>query len=280
MPELPEVETTVRGLAAALTGATVQRVQLRRADLRLPMPKNLPQCLQGKTVRQISRRAKYITITFGDGRVMLLHLGMSGRLVLSKADKKIEKHDHVIVTFADGRQLRFNDPRRFGMVDLVKNSQALASHKQLKHVGIEPLSDQLTAARLAALFKGRRTTIKAALLDQRLIAGLGNIYVAEALFWAGISPKRRTGGLKAGELGKLVPAIQKVLRAAIKAGGSSLRDYVHTDGRLGYFQNKFAVYDRAGQACRRCDCAIEKTGGVQRFVQGGRSTFWCPRRQT
>jgi formamidopyrimidine-DNA glycosylase len=277
MPELPEVETSCRGLECALRGQKITRVEQRRADLRFPLPKNMPQKLVGRRITAVTRRAKYIVMALDDGNALLLHLGMSGRLVVGKAGAH-DKHDHVVWHFADGQVLRFNDPRRFGMLDHLPLAD-LSKHKLLRHLGIEPLAGDLTGAKLLALFKGKKTSLKAALLDQRLVVGVGNIYACEAMFYARLSPKRRAGSLKPDEAKRLAAAVKRVLQAAIKAGGSSLRDYVQSDGALGFFQNNFAVYDRESQRCKGCDCAIKKTGGVQRFTQQGRSTFWCKVKQ-
>lgn len=279
MPELPEVETVCRGMAKALTGARIVRVEQRRKDLRQPFPPHLAERLTGRKIKVIERRAKYILIRLDNGETLLLHLGMSGRILLELTPTALRKHDHLVVHFAGkAPRLTFNDPRRFGLCDLIaKDSET--KHPMLQHLGIEPLSGALTPAKLGALFRGRKTAVKAALLDQRLIAGLGNIYVCEALFHACISPKRKAGSLKMDELKKLAPAIRDVLRAAINAGGSSLRDYVQTDGELGYFQNHFAVYAREGKPCPGCKCNCVKTGGIKRITQGGRSSFFCATKQ-
>jgi len=279
MPELPEVETVCRGLATALTGARIIEVEQHRADLRGPMPDNLAAKLTGLHVTHIHRRAKYILITLDKGQTLLMHLGMSGRMLLSQADRKPPgKHDHLVFHFDNGITLRFNDPRRFGMCDLVATSEA-PSHKLLRNLGVEPLEKDLTPALLAAKLKGKKASIKDALLDQRIIAGIGNIYACEALFLAGISPKRKAGACSSNQIDKLVPAIRKVLNASIKAGGSSLRDYVQSDGELGYFQHHFAVYDREGQRCPGCTCDVKKTFGIRRIAQGGRSSFYCATKQ-
>lgn len=279
MPELPEVETVCRGLAKALTGARMTEVEQHRGDLRTPMPKNLPARLAGRTIESIARRAKYILMTLDKNEVLLLHLGMSGRMVITHNDHAPPgKHDHLVFRFDNGVTLRFNDPRRFGMCDLVA-SKDIGQHKLLRRLGIEPLGPGLTPATLAAKLKGKKTSVKAALLDQRLIAGIGNIYACEVLFHAGIGPKRKAGACTKAQIARLVPAIRKVLKAAIAAGGSSLRDYKQADGELGYFQHHFAVYDRTGKPCPGCRCDIRRTGGIKRIAQGGRSTFYCPVKQ-
>jgi formamidopyrimidine-DNA glycosylase len=286
MPELPEVETICRGLAKSLVGKRIAKVEQRRRDLRNVLPENLPARLEGQTVAAITRRAKYILIFLAPelqeskngGEVLLLHLGMSGRLLITPKAAPAEKHDHLVFHFDDRTCVRFNDPRRFGGCDLVKAAD-LPQHKWFKHLGIEPFDKKFTAAWLWEKFRGKTAPVKNAIMDQRLVTGIGNIYAAEALFHAGISPKRKAGSCTAAQLARLVPAIRKVLRAAIAAGGSSLRDYRQTDGELGYFQHKLAVYGREGEACPGCTCDIRKTGGIQRIAQGGRSTFYCKTRQ-
>jgi len=275
MPELPEVETTCRGLANKLLGAKILRAEQNRADLRMPMPKNLPAKLQGRSIIAVRRRAKYILIDLDDKQSLLIHLGMSGRMVVGKPDDPAQKHDHVVLHCAGDRTVRFNDPRRFGMLDLCP-TEKLPEHKLLKDLGVEPLEKHLTIAYLTEKFRTRKTPIKAALLDQTIIAGLGNIYVCEALFHARLSPERLASSLTTTEIAALIPAIYKVLKAAIKAGGSSLRDYVQSDGALGYFQTQFAVYDHEGQSCPGCTCGKP---AIVRIVQSGRSTFFCPVRQ-
>ena len=275
MPELPEVETTCAGLRHALLGAHIQEVEQHRADLRMPMPRNLKSRLTGRTITGIDRRAKYIIMRLDDGMALLLHLGMSGRLVVGRPDDPARKHDHVVLHCDRDRTLRFNDPRRFGMLDSCP-AEELSQHPLLCHLGVEPLGKDLTSAYLAKQFSGKKTTIKAALLDQRIIAGLGNIYVCEALFHARIAPTRLAGSLSPKEIATLVPSIRKVLQAALAAGGSSLRDYVQSDGVLGSFQNHFAVYDREGKRCPGCRCGKP---AIMRITQSGRSSFFCPIRQ-
>jgi formamidopyrimidine-DNA glycosylase len=292
MPELPEVETICRGLAKALVGARVVSVDARRPDLRTPLPPNLAARLKGRRIIKIRRRAKYILIDLDRGErgqraqseagigceTLILHLGMSGRMVIAHKPAKAEKHDHLIFYFDNGVSVTFNDPRRFGLCDIAA-TDVLENNKLFRHLGIEPLEKNFTASWLAAKLRGKKTSLKAALLDQRLIVGVGNIYACEAMFYAVLNPKRRAGALKREEMGRLVPAIRKVLKAAISAGGSSLRDYVQADGELGYFQHHFAVYDREGKPCKSCTCNVKKTGGVKRIAQGGRSTFYCPVKQ-
>jgi formamidopyrimidine-DNA glycosylase len=269
MPELPEVETVGRGLARLMNGKILSRVTLRRKDLRTPFPKDMEKILQGRRVQNIERRAKYLLIHLSGGKTLLVHLGMSGRMAL--ATGKIDKHDHVVIELSNRKAIIFNDPRRFGLMDVL-DTKARDQHKLLRHIGIEPLSKDLTPEYLAVKFKGKKVAIKVALMDQRLIAGIGNIYACEALFYAGISPRKAAGKLKAQELQKLVPAIRRVLEKSIACGGSSLRDYVQADGGLGHFQNEFAVYGREGKRCSSRGCK----GTIQSITQGGRSTFYCP----
>ncbi|HUT49184.1 MAG TPA: bifunctional DNA-formamidopyrimidine glycosylase/DNA-(apurinic or apyrimidinic site) lyase [Alphaproteobacteria bacterium] len=279
MPELPEVETVARGLAAAVEGRMILRAEARRPDLRFPLPPDLSARLEGRRLERIARRAKYMLLHLDDGTVMILHLGMSGRLlILNGEDTPLGRHDHVIFTFEGGIEVRFNDVRRFGMLDLCAES-ALETHPLLRDIGPEPLGNDFNGPALAAALKGRRTPIKAALLDQRTVAGLGNIYVCEALFRAGISPRRLAATVQGKRAENLAAAVKSVLTDAIASGGSSLRDYVQPSGELGYFQHQWAVYGREGEACPGCDCAVAETGGVARIVQSGRSTFYCSRRQ-
>ena len=278
MPELPEVETVCRGLAKALAGTRIISVDVRRPDLRFPLPKNLSARLKSRRIVKITRRAKYILIELDKDETLILHLGMSGRMVITHNAKKPNKHDHLIFHFSNGAFVHFNDPRRFGLCDLAPTKE-LTDYKLFRHLGIEPLGKELSPAYLAQKFKGKKTSVKIALLDQRLVVGVGNIYASEALFRARISPKRLAGKCTQEQIAKLVPAIRKVLSDAIEAGGSSLRDYVQADGELGNFQNRFAVYDRQGKACPGCTCDVKKTGGTKRITQGGRSSFYCPVKQ-
>jgi formamidopyrimidine-DNA glycosylase len=266
MPELPEVETTVRGLMPLLLGETIARLTLNRADLRRPFPVDLVQRMTGATVTGLSRRAKYGLIGTSRGDSMIFHLGMSGRW---RTDvDHLQPHDHLLIATGAGRILALNDPRRFGSVDLVDGDpeQTFAPFRTL---GPEPLSDGFSAASLAASLAGRAAPVKLLLLDQRIVAGLGNIYVCEALNMARIAPTRMGGSVKQHELATLVDAIKAVLDRAIAAGGSSLRDFVHPDGGLGYFSHEWRVYGRAGEGCPGCGAVIV------RLVQGGRSTFYC-----
>jgi len=276
MPELPEVETVARGLARRLTGRTVTAVRTNRADLRAPLPTDLAARLEGSRIARIGRRAKYLLFHLDGGGVMLAHLGMSGRLVLGSDDEaEARPHDHVILRFDDGTVLRFNDARRFGLIDFAASEDALARHPRLEHLGPEPLGNEFNGPVLAHALAGKATPIKAALLDQRVVAGLGNIYVCESLFWAGLSPRRSARTVTGERAERLASAIRAVLERAIAAGGSSLRDYVQASGELGYFQHQWAVYGKEGEACPDCDCGRT----IARIVQGGRSTFYCARRQ-
>lgn len=268
MPELPEVETTVRGLARYLDGARLARVETRRADLRRPFPADLVQVLTGATVTGLGRRAKYGLIHTDRGQSMVFHLGMSGRWRIEP--EEIGKHDHLLLETDSGHTLALCDPRRFGSVDLVEEAR-LAEWPAFAALGPEPLGEELTAGHLKAALKGRSAAIKLMLLDQRIVAGLGNIYVCEALFRAGIDPRKAGGKISRAKLDLLAGTIPAVLEEAIAAGGSTLRDFAAPDGELGYFSKQFDAYDREGEPCRR-DCP----GTVQRVVQGGRSTFFCP----
>jgi formamidopyrimidine-DNA glycosylase len=267
MPELPEVETTVRGLARVLDGRRIARIEARRADLRRALPVDLGQRLTGARVTALRRRAKYGLIDTERGDTLVFHLGMSGHWRVDPSETA--KHDHVVIETDEGRRLALNDARRFGSLDLVRTDE-LADWPAFKALGPEPLD--LDARELRKRLAGRSAAIKLLLLDQRIVAGLGNIYVCEALFRAGIHPTRAGGSISLARLERLVPAIHDVLAEAIAAGGSTLRDFAAPDGELGYFPKSFAVYDREGQSCR---CG----GTVKRIVQGGRSTFYCPRCQ-
>jgi formamidopyrimidine-DNA glycosylase len=265
VPELPEVETTVRGLEPALLGQRLTRIETRRADLRRPFPPDLRQRLTGARVTALSRRAKYGIIETDRGDSMIFHLGMSGRWRVDAGE--LQTHDHFIIETEAGRVLALNDARRFGSVDLV-TTETRDSWGAFAALGPEPLGPDLSGRHLAQAFDGRTAPIKAMLLDQRIVAGLGNIYVCEALNMAGIAPTRAAGRIATARLDVLVTAIREVLAAAIEAGGSSLRDYVRPDGQLGYFAKDWRVYGRAGEAC---PCG----GMVLRRVDSGRSTFYC-----
>jgi formamidopyrimidine-DNA glycosylase len=274
MPELPEVETVARGLALRLTGRRLMQVRLNRADLRAPLPPGLARDLEGKRIERIARRAKYLLFHLEGGGVLLAHLGMSGRMVIG-AERPPDRHDHVVLSFDDGAVLRFNDARRFGLIDYFADVGALERHPRIAPLGPEPLGNGFNGPVLAALLAGKATPIKAALLDQHVVAGLGNIDVCESLYQAGLSPRRLARTVAEARAERLAAAIRDVLERAIAAGGSSLRDYVQASGELGYFQHHWAVYGKAGEPCPGCDCGA----GIRRIVQSGRSTFYCAKRQ-
>ena len=288
MPELPEVETVRRGLTPVMQGQVIARADINRPDLRWPFPPQMAQRLSGQTVLNLRRRSKYILVDLSSGETLLIHLGMSGRMLISgdpsslraayaKTGKFVhdhpatEKHDHVVLHMESGARITFNDPRRFGAMDLMDTATA-EQHPLLVKLGPEPLGNSFHAAHLIAALRARNTPIKSALLDQRIVAGLGNIYVCEALFRARISPKRKAGRISAPRVTALVPIIRDVLAEAIEAGGSSLRDFRQADGELGYFQHNFDVYGREGAPCRHDGC----TSHIARIVQSGRSSFYCP----
>jgi len=279
MPELPEVETIRRGLEAVIRGRKIVSAQLRRADMRRRAQKDLAKRLAGRTFSAIDRRGKHLIFRFSDGGdVLLAHLGMSGRFLYfpKGTGGGSGPHDHLVMEFSGGGRVVFCDPRRFGFVEMAAEKD-LSRHPALAKLGVEPLEDAFTPGVLAAVLEGVRAPVKAALLDQARIAGLGNIYVCESLFRAGVSPMRPAGSLKKAEIRKLHAAIRAVLMDAIAAGGSSLRDYVHADGSVGAFQNDFSVYGRAGLPCSRCHSS--RGGVIARDIQSGRSTFHCPRCQ-
>ena len=291
MPELPEVETVRRGLQPVMEGARIVSVETRRPDLRFPFPPDFSKRISGKKIVSLGRRAKYLTAEIEGGPLLICHLGMSGSFRIETDGgvstsggfyherSKAASHDHVVFHLASPRgkksKVVFNDPRRFGFMLF---ADANNEHPMLADLGVEPTGNALDGKLLADLLRGRKAPLKAALLDQTLIAGLGNIYVSEALWRAGLSPRRAAGTIapangKAGARAeKLATAIRSVIADAIEAGGSSLRDYVHADGSLGYFQHSFSVYDREGEPCRKPGC----TGTISRIVQSGRSTFYCP----
>jgi formamidopyrimidine-DNA glycosylase len=292
MPELPEVETVRRGLQPVMEGSQIVKAEARRKDLRFAFQKDFVARLTGQTVTGLGRRAKYLMADLGSGDVLLMHLGMSGSFRVIKEDERNapdkfyhprnedRAHDHVVFHMSSGAAVIFNDPRRFGYMKIIAR-RALEDEPLLKGLGPEPLGNEFDASMLAGSCANKKTSLKAALLDQRVVAGLGNIYVCEALFRAHLSPRRLAATLatKKGEptdhARRLVTAIHAVLNQAIKAGGSSLRDHRQTDGELGYFQHSFQVYDREGEKCQTAGC----NGIVRRFTQNGRSTFWCPKCQ-
>jgi formamidopyrimidine-DNA glycosylase len=281
VPELPEVETVRRGLEAAMAGARLTGVEQRRPDLRFPFPERFAERLTGQRVEALRRRAKYLIADLDGAEVLVMHLGMSGSFRIEQAcapipgaDAKNSLHDHVAFDLSTGARIVYNDPRRFGFMQLIPRP-GFTAHPLFKNIGIEPLSDAFDGAALARLFAGKTTPLKAALLDQALIAGLGNIYVCEALHRAGLSPRRAAGslarkdGTPSARATRLARVIRAVLNEAVAAGGSSLRNHRKTDGALGYFQHSFRVYGRAGQRCARCG------GLVRRITQAGRATFYC-----
>ncbi len=278
MPELPEVETTRRGLVAALKGRRLARVAASGLPLRRPLPPDLGARLAGRRVLGLDRRGKYLLMTVEAAPVLIAHLGMSGRMVVGAADgAPPDRHDHVVLETEDGVRVSYRDPRRFGLMVFAEGEPR--HHPLLAGMGPEPLDDAFDARHLLAALAGRRAPVKAPLLDQRVVAGLGNIYVNEALYRAGISPLRPAGRVTPAEAARLVAAIKAVLVEAIAAGGSSLRDFARPDGELGYFSKAFAVYGRAGAPCPDCRCDAAATGGVRRVVQAGRSSFYCAERQ-
>jgi formamidopyrimidine-DNA glycosylase len=292
MPELPEVETVRRGLQPVMEGSRIVKAETRRRDLRFPFQKDFVARLTGQTVTGLGRRAKYLMADLASGDVLLMHLGMSGSFrVVNDEDEKVpdkfhhprsgdRAHDHVVFHMSSGAAVVFNDPRRFGYMKIIARD-ALEDEPLLSGLGPEPLGNEFDAAMLARACANKKTSLKAALLDQRVVAGLGNIYVCEALFRSRLSPRRLAATLATKKAeptdhaGRLVTAIHAVLNQAIKAGGSSLRDHRQTSGELGYFQHSFQVYDREGEKCQTAGCS----GIVRRFTQNGRSTFWCPKCQ-
>lgn len=279
MPELPEVETVRRGLLPVLEGAVIARADVNRPDLRWPLPERMAERLSGKRVAALRRRSKYLLADLDSGETLLVHLGMSGRMLVSGVTlgqfhhdhPAPQKHDHVVLHMDSGARITFNDARRFGAMDLMPTDCA-SEHMLLAGLGPEPFGNDFNEPYLAARLKGRKTPVKAALLDQRIVAGLGNIYVAETLYRARISPLRLAGDLAEPQVHALVPIIREVLAEAIEAGGSSLRDFRQANGELGYFSKHFQVYDREGDPCETPGCA----GTITRTVQSGRSSFWCP----
>ncbi|MHA6287795.1 bifunctional DNA-formamidopyrimidine glycosylase/DNA-(apurinic or apyrimidinic site) lyase [Maricaulis sp. CAU 1757] len=286
MPELPEVETVRRGLQPALEGRRIERVVLNRPDLRFPFPDRFAERLTGRTLVRLGRRAKYLLGELDSGELWLVHLGMTGRFSIEAEAGREQpgdfvhaapanpRHDHVVLTLSGGVTVRFNDARRFGFMDLFPAAQS-QTHPRLAGLGPEPLSNEFSGATLGAAMAGRRTPVKAALLDQSVVAGLGNIYVCEALHRARISPRRLAASIPGQRAERLATAVRLVIAEAIEAGGSTLRDFAGADGALGYFQHRFVAYGREGEACRQTGC----DGHIARIVQSGRSTFFCPKCQ-
>lgn len=278
MPELPEVETVVRGLRACLVGKKILSVDTYRKNLRLPFPANMQKKLKNHRITGISRRAKYILIQVTEGWCLVIHLGMSGRIRTTPQDT-LEKHDHFRIRLEDKTQMILNDTRRFGFVLLIRELE-IPTHAVFRSLGPEPLSSDFSGRVLHQRLQGKKTAIKQALLDQHIVAGIGNIYACEALYESRIHPGRSAATLTEQECEKLTDALQSVLDRAIRAGGSTLKDYRQVSGESGYFQHDFRVYDCEGKSCTACACNILKTGGIKRIVQGGRSTFFCPQVQT
>ncbi|MDC0982997.1 bifunctional DNA-formamidopyrimidine glycosylase/DNA-(apurinic or apyrimidinic site) lyase [Amylibacter sp.] len=288
MPELPEVETVLRGLEPVMVGQKIKYADVRRPDLRWPFPDDMSQRLTGATILTLHRRSKYILCDLDSGETLLIHLGMSGRMAISNVRNESKdllgnfqhkpstpaKHDHVILDMIDGARISFNDARRFGAMDLIE-TQNLFDHKLIKSLGPEPLGNEFNTPYLHLKLKGKSAPIKAALLDQRIVSGLGNIYVCESLWRAGINPKRLSGKINRKKIDVLIPIIRDVLQEAISAGGSSLKDHRQTNGDLGYFQHSFAVYGREGKKCNSQDCSEL----IKRIVQSGRSSFYCAKCQ-
>jgi formamidopyrimidine-DNA glycosylase len=292
MPELPEVETVRRGLEPAIVGQRIVKLEMRRKDLRFPFPPRFRERLEGQVITALSRRAKYLLADLSSGEVLIMHLGMSGRFTVEMGGQKTgtaqfhyetandAPHDHVVFHMSNGARVTYNDPRRFGYMDLVPR-EGVEACKHFAKMGIEPLGNALDGAHIRKAFAGKKTPLKAALLDQSLIAGLGNIYVCEALHRSHLSPTRLAGTLSTqrrvmkDKADELAATIRDVLNEAVAAGGSSLRDYAQTDGSLGYFQHRFRVYDREGEPCPTPGCG----GTIERIVQSGRSTFYCPKCQ-
>ena len=282
MPELPEGETVRRGLAPAMEGAVIETAHVNRPDLRWPFPERMAERLSGQRVERLRRRSKYILADLSGGETLIVHLGMSGRMTVTgvtlgdfhHAHPTPQKHDHVVLEMANGARVTFNDARRFGAMDLAA-TEAVEDHWLLREIGPEPLGNAFDEAYLVERLRGRMVPIKTALLDQRVVAGLGNIYVCEVLHRAGIDPRRKAGRISAARIASLVPLIRVVLEEAITSGGSSLKDYRQADGAMGYFQHGFRVYDREGAGCATPGCG----GTVERIVQSGRSTFLCARCQ-
>lgn len=275
MPELPEVETVMRGLEPVLSGKILKDIKAHRADLRVPFPAKLAD-LKGRQITKLSRRAKYMLIHFGED-ILVIHLGMSGRMIVQHDMRhhRLEKHDHMVMTMEDHAGAVFNDPRRFGMALLIREDE-LATHKAFKDLGPEPLSRVFDGEFLHNTLGNKNTPVKSALLDQHMVVGIGNIYACEALFEAGIDPRKKARDISAKKAGELAQAVKDVLKRAIAAGGSSLKDYRQADGTLGYFQHSFKVYGREGEACPRCRKGGKTKSVIHKITQAGRSTFYCP----
>lgn len=279
MPELPEVETVCRELEKVALGRSVEKARAHSMKIRIAVPENLNRKLKNRKIVKIARRAKYILIHLDNAHILVIHLGMSGRIrIEAEGQKTLVKHDHLTLSLSDKTDIVFNDPRRFGLIAYLPEKEMI-KHNLFAHLGPEPLSKTFNAKYLMENLTKRKTPVKIAIMDQELVVGVGNIYASEALFEAGILPHTLSCNVTTGQAARLVEAIRSVLKKAIKAGGSTLRDYRRTNGDLGYFQHQFSVYDREGKACGKCSCKPALTGGVQKITQGGRSTFYCPRKQ-
>lgn len=276
MPELPEVETVCRGLEGQIIDHEIAQIVLHRPNLRYPFPEAMDQQLSKLKIKQIQRQAKYILIRFyNSDLVWITHLGMSGRFRFCDPTEAWQIHDHCVIHFKTlDKELRYTDPRRFGFMLLEKASD-LCESKHFKHLGLDPFDENLTATYLLEKFKMKKSPIKTALMDQRIIAGLGNIYVCESLYWARIHPETSAKRISLKQLELLLEEIRKVLKKAIAAGGSSLRDYQNVEGELGYFQHQWAIYGKEGLACPNCHCDVAQTGGIKTIKQAGRTSFYC-----
>jgi formamidopyrimidine-DNA glycosylase len=282
MPELPEVETVMRGLSPALKNQQIVALEIRSKSLRIPIPSAKIKKLLSKKIIRLRRRAKYILIDFSGGMTLVAHLGMTGSFTIFPPSRhkeiKLDRHDHIILTTDKNDKIIYRDPRRFGMIDVFKTEE-IDIYPALRNLGYEPLDKNFTAKHLHEKLKGRSIAIKPAIMDQKLVVGVGNIYASEALYLSGIDPRTPAGEISLKKLETLTEKIKDILSRAIKSGGSTLRDYRSTGGEMGYFQFQFSVYDREGEACAGCTCSLKRTGGIQRIVQAGRSTFYCPTKQ-
>jgi formamidopyrimidine-DNA glycosylase len=282
MPELPEVETVMQGLIPFLHHQKIVSITVRSPSLRIPIPKQKLQSLIGVKVDSLVRRAKYILAHFENGKTAIIHLGMTGSFAVYPPAKHkniiLDRHDHIVMVTDKNDKIIFRDPRRFGMVDVIK-TDTLSSYKAIEKLGVEPLGDEFNTITLKEKLSSRRIAIKVAIMDQSVVVGVGNIYASEALYLSSIDPTTPANLIDDKKLKILVNNIKKILKAAIESGGSTLRDYRHVGGETGYFQFHFSVYDRVGEACPDCTCSLKKTGGIQRIIQGGRSTFYCATRQ-
>jgi formamidopyrimidine-DNA glycosylase len=282
MPELPEVETVMQGLIPFLHQRKIISFNVRSPSLRIPIPAKKLSALIGKNITSLVRRAKYILIEFEPNKTVIAHLGMTGSFTVYQPHKHkdivLDRHDHIVITTDQNDIIVFRDPRRFGIIDVVQTDE-LSVYKPLQKLGVEPLEKAFSTKVLKEKLCSRHIAIKTAIMDQSVVVGVGNIYASEALYLSSINPMKPANQVTEKELKNLVTNIKKILRAAIQSGGSTLRDYRHVGGESGYFQFNFSVYDKAGESCPNCICAIKRTGGIQRIIQGGRSTFYCPTKQ-